>query len=108
MQHAWQYTATRDWRDIALCFGMPSEIFYGDSDKPMTAKQISVARSTCVKCPVRRDCLITALKSDEPHGIWGGFTSTERKNALKRNNNVVYQAVFDYDSGNFTKKARKK
>lgn len=37
-----------------------------------------LCRLLCVGCPVRRECLATALISGEPWGIWGGLDPDER------------------------------
>jgi WhiB family redox-sensing transcriptional regulator len=39
-----------------------------------------VARTLCAGCPVLDECLAWALNNDEPEGIWGGTTPTERMN----------------------------
>lgn len=36
------------------------------------------AKKVCAECPVVARCLQHALESNEPFGIWGGMTSTER------------------------------
>lgn len=37
------------------------------------------AKAVCAMCPVRRQCLQTALERSEPAGIWGGLTTPERR-----------------------------
>jgi WhiB family redox-sensing transcriptional regulator len=93
----------RDWRDDAYCIDMPSHIFYGKTEDSMTAAEIAYAKTVCARCPVRRDCLIYALKNQEPYGVWGGFATFERRTALKRNNGEHIYAVVDYDNGEFIK-----
>lgn len=93
--------ARRDWLDDAYCFGMPSEIFYGKNELPMTSQEIRTAKLICSKCDVRRDCLITALKNKEAFGVWGGFTSFERRAALAKNKNQIEGAIDDYDNKTF-------
>ena len=105
---AWRYTARRDWKDDAYCFGMPSEIFYGHSDLPMSSQQINYAKSICKLCEVQRDCLISALKTKEPYGVWGGFTAFERRAALARNKNDIKKAMDDYDNKEFVAPRRRK
>lgn len=101
--------AKRDWRDDAYCDGMPSEIFYGKDEGPMNAKEIVIAKSICNKCEVRIDCLITALKKEEPYGVWGGFTSFERKASLVKHNNDIVGSMDDYYNNVFvTPRKRKK
>lgn len=45
---------------------------------PMEAE----AKSTCISCVYRIDCLLVAMKSNDM-GIWGGTTERERK-SIKR------------------------
>ncbi len=43
----------------------------------------SEAGRLCSGCPVRTSCLSTALRNDEPSGVWGG-TSPSMRRAIKR------------------------
>jgi hypothetical protein len=36
------------------------------------------AKAGCTTCPARDTCLLLALQTDEPWGVWGGFTTVER------------------------------
>ena len=40
---------------------------------------IQAAKDTCNACPVRPMCLDEAMARYEPHGIWGGLTTDERR-----------------------------
>jgi WhiB family redox-sensing transcriptional regulator len=44
----------------------------------------SRAKAICASCPVQTICLDYALGIQEPHGIWGGLTETERRTVLER------------------------
>lgn len=37
-----------------------------------TPTDVEVAKSLCLGCPVRRECLSGALDRREPWGVWGG------------------------------------
>jgi WhiB family redox-sensing transcriptional regulator len=37
------------------------------------------AKAACKGCPARDNCLALALETDEPWGLWGGYTETERR-----------------------------
>ena len=100
--------ARRDWRDDAYCFGMQSELFYGKNELPMTSQEIKTAKTICSQCDVRRDCLITSLKDKEEFGVWGGYTSFERRAALARNNGKVKGAMNDYDDKAFVLPRKRK
>lgn len=72
-----------DWRGRAACRGEDPELFFpvgrDDRDRP----GIDAAKSVCARCPVCDDCLVYALRTRQPEGIWGGRTTTERR-ALAR------------------------
>ncbi len=82
----------QEWRTQALCAGhgiplidpsgrlfilrLPEQLWHpqqGDS------RSAGVARSICMACPVRVDCLARAVAGNEPLGIWGGCTERERR-----------------------------
>lgn len=37
-----------------------------------TPAGLEVAKTLCVSCPIRRQCLAAALQRTEPWGVWGG------------------------------------
>lgn len=49
----------------------------------MSTRQVAAARSICTDCPVKRTCLVHALLQPEPFGIWGGYTTPERKRMFR-------------------------
>ena len=36
------------------------------------------AVAICAKCPVREECLQSAIDNEEQYGVWGGLTAIER------------------------------
>lgn len=46
--------------------------------KPADQEGERRAKSVCALCPVRAQCLGTALRNGEQHGVWGGLTPDER------------------------------
>lgn len=42
------------------------------------------ARSVCLSCPVRLQCLADALDNRMDFGVWGGMTERERRALLRR------------------------
>jgi WhiB family redox-sensing transcriptional regulator len=44
---------------------------------------VAAARRVCAGCPVRLECLRTALDNREDYGIWGGTTPDERRDMLR-------------------------
>jgi WhiB family redox-sensing transcriptional regulator len=41
--------------------------------------QAEAAKRICASCPVRANCLVSALRTGESAGIWGGTTPEERR-----------------------------
>ncbi len=33
---------------------------------------LDLAKKLCADCPIREECLTSALERGEPHGVWGG------------------------------------
>lgn len=58
-------------------------LFEPASGLPMPTRQVAAARSICADCPVKRTCLVHALLQPEPFGIWGGYTTPERKRMFR-------------------------
>lgn len=75
---------SRDWVQHARCVGIPTDVFYANSDDIDIPLQRAVKR-LCDSCPVQLDCLAYGMW--ETGGIWGGATDQERRliAALPRN-----------------------
>jgi WhiB family redox-sensing transcriptional regulator len=77
----------RSWQPIALCRGNHSHLFFPPSTaerKEERERREERAKSICVICPVRAQCLDYAMVIREPYGIWGGLTETERRQRVAR------------------------
>lgn len=74
-----------EWLDRAACANEDVSLFYDHDRETFDGRQsrVLIAKSICESCPVRKECLETAIANEEPYGIWGGFTPHERF-ALKR------------------------
>jgi WhiB family redox-sensing transcriptional regulator len=46
------------------------------------------AKTVCMSCPVRTECLADALDHQIEFGVWGGMTERERRALLRRRPNV--------------------
>jgi WhiB family redox-sensing transcriptional regulator len=66
------------WRSAAACRSADPELFFPISDSGKSLKQIAKAKAICAGCPVRRECLTFALRTQQVYGIWGGTTEKER------------------------------
>lgn len=73
------------WRSNALCQSNTLKIDFFSEDK----NQIKLSKSICNKCIVAHECLEFAVRNEEKHGIWGGFTFRERNKALRSTINLT-------------------
>ena len=58
------------WQDLARCndgSGSMTELFFSEQ-----LDDIAAAKAFCTECPVKEDCLDSALLRREPWGVWGG------------------------------------
>lgn len=68
----------QEWRDQAACAGTDPDVFH-PTDGATGRTQARTARALCAVCPVRLDCLATAIAESEDRGIWGGCTERQRR-----------------------------
>lgn len=69
-----------DWQRRGACRGRDSaQFFHPDGERGSSrARREASAKAVCVRCPVRAECAAHALTVQEPYGVWGGFTESER------------------------------
>jgi len=60
------------WMEQAACSSADPELFF----LPRTDHHTAQALAICHWCPVRSECLSTALAEGHVDGIWGGLTET--------------------------------
>ena len=73
-----------EWRDDASCKKMGNTMFFQtphNNSKKVIAL-IKEVKAICESCPVQKNCLDFAVKNEIKDGIWGGMTSSERKQAF--------------------------
>lgn len=68
------------WMDGAACATTDPEMFYPEKGG-VGARD---AKSVCLRCDVRTQCLEYALSNKEPFGVWGGKSEQERRKMLSR------------------------
>jgi len=68
-----------DWRSAAACRDTDPDLFFPVSGSGRSLDQAEQAKAVCAGCPVRPSCLAFALRTGQPHGIWGGLTEEERR-----------------------------
>lgn len=82
------------WDDHAACKDTDVALFYGGVDgMPQSTRMLRAAKKVCATCPVRVDCLVTALNNQDKHGVWGGTTRNERMRLMARTHDDVQAAV---------------
>ena len=68
------------WSAFAACRGRDTEDWFPDDRKTVQA-EIEVswrAKTVCVGCPVRAECLEYAYATNTRYGVYGGTTPLER------------------------------
>ncbi|CAB4547075.1 MAG: WhiB family transcriptional regulator [Actinobacteria bacterium] len=72
-----------DWIAKAACqTSAPDELFVQGAAQ-------NRAKSVCMNCTVRTECLADALDNRVEFGVWGGMTERERRSLLRRRANVT-------------------
>lgn len=76
------------WYERAECRGMDPDMFFplGSTAVEDVAK-IKCAKAACARCPVRGECLNSAIDAWLRYGkfgIWGGLTEDERAAERRR------------------------
>src|SRR5271169_735386 len=67
-----------EWHNRAACKGATDLFFSYDGEVVAHARQI------CEGCPVRQECLLTALADRNLYGVWGGTTEAQRRRIHRR------------------------
>ena len=79
----------------AACKDKDTNMFFVD-EVPISDATIRMgiakAISVCNRCDVQALCLMTAVNNEEEYGIWGGFTSKERKKIFNGINMTIDEA----------------
>jgi WhiB family transcriptional regulator, redox-sensing transcriptional regulator len=80
-----QHALPTDWQQHGLCRASDATVFFPPvhfEHKPEREAREAKAKAICARCPVRVQCLDWALATREPHGVWGGYSESERKQIL--------------------------
>lgn len=67
------------WEERAACAACDPEIFFAVGQRDERK-----AKRVCGACPVRLQCLASALREPIEHGIWGGLNERERRRLRRR------------------------
>lgn len=75
-----------EWEALAACRGADTSLFfapnYFERREEKEAREAK-AKAICARCAVRQPCLEYALRTRDPHGIWGGLNELERRRLLR-------------------------
>ena len=72
-----------EWVDRAKCREEDPELFFPIGSTGPAAVQAEVAKTVCMECSVRDECLEWALTTGQDSGVWGGLAEEERR-AIRR------------------------
>ena len=72
-----------DWVHRARCKDEDPELFFPVGTTGPAALQIERARTICMQCEVRTECLEWAMITGQDAGVWGGLSEEERR-SLRR------------------------
>jgi WhiB family transcriptional regulator, redox-sensing transcriptional regulator len=74
------------WQDAAECRGEDLVLFFGPDGERQPEREIRErkAKSVCMRCPVRGECLDYAVSRPEKYGTWGGLNEDERASERRR------------------------
>ncbi|WP_435227453.1 WhiB family transcriptional regulator [Streptomyces sp. Tue6028] len=70
-----------DWQLQAACRDMDSSVFFSPAGERGKAKRNreAAARRICRRCPVQSSCRNFAVTTQQPYGVWGGLTESNRR-----------------------------
>jgi WhiB family redox-sensing transcriptional regulator len=68
-----------NWTRDAACGGQTKEWFFS-----FDSSEIEVAKAICTTCRARAECLEYAIDTKQEYGVWGGYTTEERRKLGRR------------------------
>lgn len=74
-----------EWQYDGKCREVDPESFFSpeaERGSPKTRRE-AAAKALCAQCPVIEECREHALKVQEPYGVWGGLTESDRAELLR-------------------------
>lgn len=74
------------WLLDAACKGEHTAAFFPPAHferKELRLARERHAKAICAQCAVASECLDYALRTREPHGVWGGLNEVERRQLIE-------------------------
>jgi WhiB family redox-sensing transcriptional regulator len=73
-----------EWQDDAACRDVAPDAFFSpEAERGMRRqRREEAAKALCTRCPVLDACREHALTVQEPYGVWGGLSESERHQLL--------------------------
>jgi WhiB family transcriptional regulator, redox-sensing transcriptional regulator len=65
----------REWEGERNCRNKPIDFFFPDERFPISLEVFEL----CDTCECRNLCAEYAIQNEEPYGVWGGITQSERR-----------------------------
>lgn len=90
---------TYEWQLLGRCRGMDSAFFFHPEGERGLARAGREARAkqVCRECPVLERCRRHALAAQEPYGVWGGLSESEREAILRKRDRRLRLEQTDVD-----------
>lgn len=73
------------WQHRGACRSVDTEVFFPPTSyEPKAEREAreAAAKAICSDCQVRVECLEWSLAIQEPHGVWGGLSESERRRLI--------------------------
>jgi len=82
----WPVFSSYEWQQGGACAQVdPALFFHPEGERgPARRRRDEQALAVCSGCPVLASCRRHATSAQEPYGVWGGTTETERETAHLR------------------------
>jgi WhiB family redox-sensing transcriptional regulator len=75
-----------NWRNQAACRNEEPDLFFPAGATGPALLQIEEAKNVCRRCPVVQQCAAWALGTNQEHGVWGGYSETDRRRIRRGGN----------------------
>lgn len=91
LREIWPTVQDRDWKVRGSCADPANDHDFMFPPQSSNQRTITKQKRMCAACPVQVECFTAGFF--EPHGIWGGYTPTERRNMARGHRPVPEELV---------------